>query len=474
MTDAQYWPSASDYSEAVQNARSRFKDEILRQAKVLTNDYGIPMSSAGNYAVVYQAMLPTGSKALRCFIRSPQPDQQERYAALADHLHKFWLPELVSFEYQLEGIKIRDRWFPIVLMEWVKGRRLDIYVQDCLARPEEIGRLAANWRGVVASLAGANTAHGDLQHGNVLVDEQGVIRLVDYDGMFLPVLRGREPNERGHASYQHPERLAQGHYQENADAFSALVIYLSLRALQIDPRLWDAELAGDGLLFKKDDFESPGRTPIWQKLRNSTDDEVRQLNAYLAQFCTRPVAEVPSLEELLRTRQKTVSQSSRPKRDSTEHKDEKAPRVISASKAATASLVEQLYAPPPPPPVIETPPAQPADLMPPVPSRASRVSLWSGCASIVALVGILVLSILVGIFKVDQQSLNGLATFLLIGSFLLGGVGVIAGLRGLFQARSAQIRYRRRAAVIGLVAGSIPLLFCGVLVYLGSTGQLGP
>lgn len=31
-------------------------------------------------------------------------------------------------------------------------------------------------------------AHGDLQHGNILVDSNGNIYLIDYDSMFVPSL----------------------------------------------------------------------------------------------------------------------------------------------------------------------------------------------------------------------------------------------------------------------------------------------
>jgi len=150
----------------------------------------------------------------------------------------------------------------------------------------------------VAGLSGAHTAHGDLQHGNILVDGSGQIRLVDYDGFFLPALRGRPPGEVGHANYQHPERLQKGYYEENADAFSALVIYLSLLALPLDSGLWQFH-NGENLILKADDLQRPWQTPVWSRLRGSPDAEVRRLAAELAQFCRGPVADVPDLETVL-------------------------------------------------------------------------------------------------------------------------------------------------------------------------------
>ena len=39
-------------------------------------------------------------------------------------------------------------------------------------------------------------AHGDLQHGNIIVQDDGTIRLVDYDGCYVPELAGLKSNEK--------------------------------------------------------------------------------------------------------------------------------------------------------------------------------------------------------------------------------------------------------------------------------------
>src|SRR2546430_4647189 len=59
----------------------------------------------------------------------------------------------------------------------------------------------------------SQVAHGDLQHGNILV-RGGSIQLVDYDGMWVPALKGRHATEIGHRAYQHPERSEQDYRSE--------------------------------------------------------------------------------------------------------------------------------------------------------------------------------------------------------------------------------------------------------------------
>jgi hypothetical protein len=70
-------------------------------------------------------------------------------------------------------------------------------------------------------------AHADLQHGNVLLVPTGnalALRLIDYDGMYVPALAGQRSGELGHPAYQHPQRLREGTYNAEVDRFSHLAI----------------------------------------------------------------------------------------------------------------------------------------------------------------------------------------------------------------------------------------------------------
>src|SRR2546430_4326101 len=126
----------------------------------------------------------------------------------------------------------------------------------------------------------SQVAHGDLQHGNILV-RGGSIQLVDYDGMWVPAWKGRHATEIGHRAYQHPERSEQDYGQE-IDRFSALVIYLSLAALERDATLWERFHTGDNLIFVREDFHQLGRSAIWQQLRRIGSGQIDQLAAAVA------------------------------------------------------------------------------------------------------------------------------------------------------------------------------------------------
>lgn len=140
--------------------------------------------------------------------------------------------------------------------------------------------------------------HGDLQHGNILVEPGGDLRLIDYDGMCVLPLPKVLPVEQGHSNYQHPERLRSGYYKENTDAFAAQVIYLSLLAVEADSKLWGDFNNGENLILTSNDFSSPGQTPIWKRLHQSSDSEVRRLTTQLEQECRGSVSTVASLATL--------------------------------------------------------------------------------------------------------------------------------------------------------------------------------
>ena len=124
----------------------------------------------------------------------------------------------------------------------------------------------------------ANIAHGDLQHGNILIHNDEII-LIDYDGMYVPGLNGMKSNELGHRNYQHPGRNEE-HFGPYIDNFSAWVILISIAAVSVDASLWNSLGAGEGeesLLFRQKDFVSPGTSRAFEFLELVDDETLRFL-----------------------------------------------------------------------------------------------------------------------------------------------------------------------------------------------------
>ncbi|WP_164007044.1 hypothetical protein [Pyxidicoccus trucidator] len=292
-------PSDSEYLAAVQNPRQAFSDPELQDALPELMETGalagMPRPRAGNFATVYKLCRGERAWAVRCFTRPIQPDQQARYQELIRHLAIHRLPYTVDVAFLTQGIQVQGRWFPIVKMEWVQGESLGQYVEKHRESPKALFDLAAAWVDLLGDLRRARMAHGDLQHGNVVITPGG-LRLVDYDGMFVPALEGRWSHERGHANYQHPDRDG-GFLHGRLDHFSAWVVWLSLVALAHEPSLWERFHGGDDcLLFRKKDFVEGERSPLLQALLGSRHEPVKVLASYfLRSVLPSQPAQVPLL-----------------------------------------------------------------------------------------------------------------------------------------------------------------------------------
>src|SRR5229473_760193 len=290
------WPDLTEYHEALQHPQRSLGDPELQKAQIDKDRFGMPKPATGGNAVVYKATEGQNVWAVRCFLR-PISDHAERYAAISKHLGKNRSAHSTKFFYLADGLRIKGGAFPIVKMAWVQGPNLDRFVEGLLDQPKELAALRVKFRTLVKDVEAAKFAHGDLQHGNILVSGKDLL-LIDYDGIWVPALIGRQATELGHRAYQHPKRSVTD-YGPHLDRFSALVIYLSIRALEVNRKLWDQYYTGDNLLFVREDFNEAGRSPIWGDLAALNDPEVSYLAGILAAMLARPLKDLPRLEAVL-------------------------------------------------------------------------------------------------------------------------------------------------------------------------------
>lgn len=294
-------PTADSYQKAVLYPNLCFSDTELQGGKTHTNKQGLALPWSGQFASVFRVQTNTGIRAIKCFT-SQISDHQDRYARLHLHIDKIGnksLPMLAAFEYQPNGIRVNGGWYPIVKMEWVNGEKLDEHVEKLVktGNTNKLNSLANQWINLITGLQQNQIAHGDLQHENILVNN-GYLRLVDYDGAYVPSLSGRIGLEIGHPNYKHPRRTVSD-FNLDIDNFSALVIYLSLRALSVEPNLWSKFHKDRHLILREDDYKSPNSSPVIAALKSSKDNEVRSLASALESACKMSVSAVPNLTLLV-------------------------------------------------------------------------------------------------------------------------------------------------------------------------------
>ena len=337
------YPAAGDYYKAVQAPSRSFTVPKLQAAEFVWDSLG-PTLARGSSAVVFQASVQGKPQALRCYIRN-DASSRDRYSALDAYLAGHDLSPYVSGTTWLDGaIMVNRAAWPVLTMEWIDGRTLNEYVDFLVAgsNTAALTTLAVRWRELVALLQRSEFAHGDLQHGNIMVDQEGQLRLVDFDGVWIPQLAGQAPpTEFGHPNYQHPVVRV---WDRWLDTFSALVIYLSLTALGKDPGLWLALYNSKNLLFAKNDFFPPFKTEAWKQLAALGDPQVDELTRRLQECCYPDWVSAKSLEMTL---DRQAVPLVRPQIPAEQRWWEQKPASGPGSAAASSSSRPWAQAPPP-------------------------------------------------------------------------------------------------------------------------------
>ena len=297
------WPTSTDYNEAIQNPQVCFADVDLRAGQA-DGLMGLPQPFSGNFADVYKMMCAGGKNwAVKCFTREIQ-GLHARYQAISDHLQEQSRPFMVEFQYQDQGIKVKGTWFPIVKMSWVEGFALNQFVADHAAESSVLERLSDLWVKLAVQLREARMAHGDLQHGNVLLVPGSkanalALKLIDYDGMFVPSLADKPSGELGHRNYQHPKRKDSDAYDPEMDRFANLAIYTALRSVKVAGGLWSKYGDAENLLFRQMDFADPAGSTLLKELWLLQDRDARALTGHVVLASAGSLEEVPLLSELI-------------------------------------------------------------------------------------------------------------------------------------------------------------------------------
>ncbi|MFE7516259.1 AarF/UbiB family protein [Streptomyces sp. NPDC057540] len=263
----------------------------------------MPKPISGNSAIVLSLVGADGRRmAVKCFTR-PASDQVDRYREVTEHLQKIdnsslSQPWKIDFEYIPEGILVEGYRYPILVMEWVEGKSLTEWLDEHYEDQVAVAALACKFFDLIEDLRKLGIAHGDLQHGNLLVTGDLTLRLVDYDGMFVPSLSGQLSNEVGHRNYQSPNRSLED-FDLSIDNFSSWVIYVSLVAIAADAVIWKRlhEPDGDYLILTEDDFENPEGSANLPGLVRHRNPEISEAMKWLETLCELPLNEVPALDD---------------------------------------------------------------------------------------------------------------------------------------------------------------------------------
>ncbi|MFM8933763.1 MAG: hypothetical protein ACKOS8_18010, partial [Gemmataceae bacterium] len=297
------WPTPLEYAKSLNRAGKNLLVPGLKDCELVRTPEGLPKPLTGGFGAVFEATTPDGRRWALKFFHKKAMGTRRRYRLLADWQKSHAMPNMVNCVWHEIGLLVKGKEFPMVQMPWIQGIRLSDFLAKHHNSPDVCNVLFDCWLKLVEGLRETGIAHGDLQHNNILLVPEGPnrfqMRLVDLDGVWLPTLKDIPSSEIGHRAYQHPFRRNDP-YHPAVDRFPALVIALSLAALaDHGGGLWKKFHLGRNLIFRRSDFVSPGKSPLFMALRASDSERVRQLREALEAACSQSPDQIPWLSEVL-------------------------------------------------------------------------------------------------------------------------------------------------------------------------------
>ena len=277
------YPLISEYVRAIQDASNNL-DELAHLVLVL-DDHGEPYRSSGAFAVVFKMKDEQTGKcyALKCFTEE-QEGRSEAYRQIADELEFVDSSYITSVKYLDKEIFVdssceKDE-FPVLLMDWIDGETMETYIAENYQNGYAMAMLCYRFCKMAAWLRSQPFAHGDIKPDNIMVRPDGNLTLVDYDGMFVPAMKGQKSPTIGTKDFSHPLRTVDD-FDETIDDFALASIALSLKAISLKPSLLDEYGAADRLLFSVNDYNKLCKINLWKKLSKIKNMEIKKLQTCL-------------------------------------------------------------------------------------------------------------------------------------------------------------------------------------------------
>ena len=269
------YPLISEYVKAIQEAGDNL-DKLAYLAPVL-DDHGEPYRSSGAFAVVFKMLDKSTGKyyALKCFTEE-QEGRADAYRQIADELDMVDSPYITSVKYMEKELFVDSQCeedeFPVLLMDWVEGETMEAYIAANYCNQYAMSMLCYRFGKMAAWLRTQSFAHGDIKPDNIIIRPDGSLALVDYDGMFVPAMKGSKSPTVGTKDFCHPLRTMDD-FDETIDDFSLASIALSLKAISMNSTLLDTYGASDRLLFSENDYRNPSNSKVISALQGVMCDK---------------------------------------------------------------------------------------------------------------------------------------------------------------------------------------------------------
>tara|TARA_R100000306_G_scaffold62450_2_gene70353 strand:- start:1112 stop:3817 length:2706 start_codon:yes stop_codon:yes gene_type:complete len=256
---------------------------------------------SGAYAAVFKGILDGKKYAIRCFL-TIDANTISRYKVVGAYLDTINSNWKVDFQFLDNELFINDTIYPILKMEWIEGKLLNEFITQNIQSNYVLEEIQKQLLEISKNLEKHEVGHGDLQFGNIMVtgtQNSFKIKLIDYDGMYVPELNGRKAIELGRSEFQHPKRNA-SYFNAKMDRFSFWVMLAGLEAIKYDKSLWQPVMQGgyntlDNCLFTAKDFSNPNQSELFLKLQKINNTNLNFYIEKLKWICLNDINAIPAL-----------------------------------------------------------------------------------------------------------------------------------------------------------------------------------
>jgi hypothetical protein len=297
------FPSIGEYNQTIISRNGKCLNQLHEAVliPVRTTPIKVFAFGSGANAVVFKANYHNRTYGIRCFLNNDL-NRVDRARSISKYLENINASWKIDYKFLDNEMVINGASYPIIQMTWSTGKDLNSWTSDNLNENEKLNQLQKKIVELSKSLEENNIGHGDIQCGNILVEETGSIitlKLIDYDGVYIPTLSHLNAIENGRGEFQHPSRNLLN-YRPTIDRFSFIVIVTALELLKFDKSLWKSPLQYgfntlDNLLFSASDFKNPNSSKLFTLAKNLNIDSV---NFYLDQLLNAINCDISQITEL--------------------------------------------------------------------------------------------------------------------------------------------------------------------------------
>lgn len=230
-------PTITQYVDSISSQSGLIR--TLGSFHVERNAYQEVRFMAGNNAAVFRIEKDGKPMTLKCYFKS-----HGNLPEIYDYLYRCDDPLLHKARFLPEEIYVfgnfsDGNYYDVVLADWAEGNSLETEIKRA---GNEYGRdgfekLSASFDKMALELLNKEWSHGDLKPENIIVGDDGLMTLIDYDAMYIPGMKNPVAFEIGTPGYQHPYR-DNSIYNKHIDDYPIAMISASLKALACEPELY--------------------------------------------------------------------------------------------------------------------------------------------------------------------------------------------------------------------------------------------